>query len=597
MKNELDSQDLFEVEDSEERLIVNSALWAAAGDALGWITELSHGPKGVVRRIGQDRVERPSDWRRRIGGRTGPTVDIPAGTYSDDTQLRLAVCRSIRGDRYFDVEAFAKVELTVWPVYALGAGLGTKTAAANLARRQVNWFSNFFERGKQRYMDCGGNGAAMRIQPHVWVGHRNHESMVLDVLKDALTTHGHPHGFCGAVWHAICLADVLRTKARPSLQDLHDVVEAFRGIDRIVHSDSQLSMFWKGYWEGLNGKSLEGEIAEMCDEISLDLDLMEREFANGASDPAQTYHRVLAALGCLEPSLRGSGMKTAIAASALSILFSETQIEECLLTAANELDSDTDTIATMAGALLGVIAEREPSWKLQDRSYIEFEAKRLAAVSRGEEQESFAYPNLSTWNPPVRHNAGVGMVNCSMALAGLGEVKELGREYATKDAVWKWLELPFGQTVLAKTKRGARVAIASSQMPAKQKLPHSAKEQVSSKHKDSGLDALEQNYRDEEPTLGFNDSENLGSTIEIAIEEPDPTSAPPTNFDSLLNEVVASNFDPEVLGRAVIYCIERFQSEEEAVSFTKSIANEMLARQRQSGKTTKKSVRNRDNRY
>jgi len=138
-----------ESSNSREQMVINSALWAAAGDALGWITELAHAPANVMRRSGVATVEQPIAWNRVIGGRTGPEVALPTGTYSDDTQLRLAVSRCIRSDGGFDAEAFAKIELTVWPSYALGAGKGTKAAAANLARRGTAWYSNFFESGQQ----------------------------------------------------------------------------------------------------------------------------------------------------------------------------------------------------------------------------------------------------------------------------------------------------------------------------------------------------------------------------------------------------------------------------------------------------------------
>lgn len=81
--------------------VVESALWAAAGDALGWITELSYGPAGVKKRTGLTEVKQPVAWQRLIAGRNGPRVALPAGTYSDDTQLRLAVSRSIRGNGVF----------------------------------------------------------------------------------------------------------------------------------------------------------------------------------------------------------------------------------------------------------------------------------------------------------------------------------------------------------------------------------------------------------------------------------------------------------------------------------------------------------------
>src|SRR5690554_4846742 len=105
--------------DDRER-VRRSALWAAYGDALGFITELAD-EKSVKWRVGRERIQRTMNWRRRVGGKYGVEVEIPAGCYSDDTQLRLSTARAIRGDGVFDVEAFAKVELPVWTSYALGA--------------------------------------------------------------------------------------------------------------------------------------------------------------------------------------------------------------------------------------------------------------------------------------------------------------------------------------------------------------------------------------------------------------------------------------------------------------------------------------------
>lgn len=89
--------------------IRRSALWAAYGDALGWISELTDAT-GLRRRTVGTPLCRPIGWTRRIGGRSGITTVLPQGCYSDDSQLRLATSRAIRPDG-FDVEAFAKVEL------------------------------------------------------------------------------------------------------------------------------------------------------------------------------------------------------------------------------------------------------------------------------------------------------------------------------------------------------------------------------------------------------------------------------------------------------------------------------------------------------
>ena len=101
-----------------ETRVSRSALWAAYGDALGWISELTDAA-GLTRRTQGAPLDKPIAWKRRIGGRSGVTVALPRGCYSDDTQLRLATGRAIRSDG-FDVEAFAKVELPLWLSYGLG---------------------------------------------------------------------------------------------------------------------------------------------------------------------------------------------------------------------------------------------------------------------------------------------------------------------------------------------------------------------------------------------------------------------------------------------------------------------------------------------
>ena len=79
-------------------------------------------------------LDKPIAWKRRIGGRSGVTVTLPRGCYSDDTQLRLATGRAIRSDG-FDVEAFAKVELPLWLSYGLGGGKSTVPLPRSSAER------------------------------------------------------------------------------------------------------------------------------------------------------------------------------------------------------------------------------------------------------------------------------------------------------------------------------------------------------------------------------------------------------------------------------------------------------------------------------
>ena len=64
-----------------------AALWAAYGDALGWISEMTDSA-GLRRRTGGRALTEPVAWKRRIGGRSGVTASLPKGCYSDDTPIR-----------------------------------------------------------------------------------------------------------------------------------------------------------------------------------------------------------------------------------------------------------------------------------------------------------------------------------------------------------------------------------------------------------------------------------------------------------------------------------------------------------------------------
>lgn len=539
--------------------VVSSALWAAAGDALGWITELSRGEAGVAYRTGAGTVSEPVDWQRMIGGRLGPRVHLPAGTYSDDTQLRLAVSRSIRGDGNFDVEAFAKVEVTVWPSYALGAGLGTKAAAANLARRSVNWFSNFFENSGQSYINGGGNGAAMRIQPHVWAA-ADLDGMLINVLRDAIVTHGHPHGFCGAVFHARCVAHALERRTVPGLDDWARFIREFDDIPRLISADAQLAAFWLSAWEGAAGKSLQRAIAELQEEALGDVRALSG-VPSGA--PERDYLIALERIGCLSQRYRGSGQKTALAAAALCWLYRERPLSDALIAAANALESDTDTIATMAGAIGGCVSPLEPTWSIQDRDYITLEARRVAAISAGMPQDSFTYPDLVHWSPPTKQTAAVGLGGHGFVLAGLGNIEPVGQEYAAGDAIWQWFTLPFGQTVLAKRKASVKDKIKASQLPGDRQapVPNRAAE------------------RRGPQTGSLFDQQPPPPQRPVELPRPMP-SRELSGLDYWTDIVIQNDFDDRVIGRLFNRILDETHSADSAVAFAAIVAKAKLARER-----------------
>lgn len=542
--------------------IVNSSLWAAAGDSIGWISELVNGKAGLERRIGSQRLSRPVAWSRIVGGRGGPKVALPAGTYSDDTQLRLAVSRSIRGNGFFDVENFAKIELTVWPSYALGGGVGTKTAAQNLAKRTVNWFNNFYSTGRQSYFTSGGNGAAMRIQPHVWssCGSRSEDEILLDVLKDSLVTHGHPHGFCGAIFHAKTLLGILLYNKVPDIRDWKKYIESFSVIPDLIRMDSQLSSFWLAEWESNNQLSLSDSILKCQKEILNDLENIN---AILQENNEKAYRRILEITGCLTDKYRGSGIKTALVSAVLAHIYQYDNIESALVCAANEIDSDTDTIASMCGALLGAYSEQEVTWPLQDRDYLISESMRLANIERSNSQRSFEYPKIQSWIPPYKQNDAVGIVENNFALVGLGMLTNIDeRYYEANNACWQWFKLPFGQTILVKRKSDSIREIHESQLPDFNPISKVTKSEVK-KENDS---------KDEFLTK----TNVMAKQGDLFGREADPKDW----LDSITDVVINSNFDDVTLGRMLNECINKTQSVQMAVSFSAIIAKAKIVRQR-----------------
>jgi ADP-ribosylglycohydrolase len=426
-------------------------LWSAYGDALGFITELADAAI-LRRRIGGSEVIGLVPWKRRVGGRFGVDLELPKGCYSDDTQLRLATCRAIRHDGTFDVDVFAKVELPVWRAYALGAGTGSKAAAQSLGKPDIQWSGNFFDTRWSRYVDGGGNGAAMRIQPHVWAAKPNQRDseVVRDMIRNAITTHGHPRGILGAVFHGLCLLHSMHEDAVPSIDTWQDILNKLRYTAKIVRSDDTLATFWVPCWEHVTRARLDEAFDAVISEIECDLVAIKDQ--SHAGDPRERYENVVRAIGGLRPECRGSGTKTAILASYLAFSFRDEPIAG-LHAAANLLGSDTDTIGTMGGAILGTICRDDPPDDVLDKPYLESEATRLFQVSQGQSTASFKYPDLIHWHPPVAEIDVVGVRNGEWFVAGLGKatpVWEAVEKGGKAPTVWQWFVLDCGQHLLLK---------------------------------------------------------------------------------------------------------------------------------------------------
>lgn len=552
-----------------ETRVTNSALWAAAGDAAGFITELVGAP-GVKARIGKVFVDKTYAWRKALNFRQ-PYVeaDLPAGTYSDDTQLRLAVGRAIQSTGRFDVEAFSKIELPVWLSYSLGAGKATKAAAANLSRRDVSWWSNFFDSRGTRYVDAGGNGAAMRIQPHVWASPKNWSTrdLLKNVIRDSLVTHGHPMAFFGSIFHALALREALLTGQISHPSDWHGYIDQFSLFEEIVSSDSQLGAIWIGLWEKAAGTSLKKELSRARDAayklVGIALDSSKMSNAN--------YSAFLQQIGGVDPSTRGSGVVSALAASYLAWAGRRQSVEGAVLVAANALGSDTDSIASMAGAILGCTTESSPQWQIQDAAYIVEQATRLSRIASGVPVESFSYPVLGLFTPPTSQSDAVGLSDGSLALVGLGLGEAEGPVYEADKAEWQWVKLWFGQTVLAKRRAGALPPLPIEQLPRPPRTTLTPRN-----HQAAVPEAGKQ------ASLTFSQEPSYGRLYDEA--EKVSKSNPRRSIDHLTDEAIRADFADLTLGKLLNELLDTHGTVDAAIAFAAVVAKAKIARKKRSAK-------------
>lgn len=536
-----------------------SAAWAAWGDALGFITELTD-PAGLQHRAGVSAVSETIAWRRRVGGRAGVEAPLPAGTYSDDTQLRLATSRSIRGDGEFDVESFARVELVAWQAYHLGAGRGSKAAAAAMTRSDARWNQNTFATKEARYIDVGGNGAAMRIQPHVWAA-RNLDDpgpVLASVLKDAVCTHGHPVGLLGAAIHALSLMFTLRDDQVPGPNAWSQIIDLVGMLPEVIAADDDLGGLWLPGWEQAASQpflpALERYTEEATDQFQMVRSLAQEHHAG----PEEAYRSMVDSVGGFAPTTRGSGTATAILALALAA--SADDPAESLRIAANTLGSDTDTIATMAGALMGAAAATPPPSPIQDARLIDREAGRLHGIATGVPMPSFRYPDLLDWNPPRTALDLVGTGEAGqLALAGHGPVTEEGTQVqggrSNAPTSYQWVTLRTGQSVFLRYRTHPKPLNPALLPPEPAWTPAPSTKLAG------------------QATLFPRSDVHADVSTDVG---PEPTSV--TDIDSALQAVRLSGHSPHVVGRVLLDLIaaDPAHAVERAAAFAAAMTTDLL---------------------
>ena len=320
-------------------------LLAAVGDALGWPTEYAKTRRRFESLYGTKWLESYVQWTKFVGGIDGYREPIHPGDYSDDTQHTIAAARCIRAGRRFLVDRFAALELPMWLSYERGGGRTIKAAARALLHYGIKelpcvFFSKSTQGSGVDYRDAGANGAAMRILPIalMWWPRFDSSSLVRDAILASIPTHGHPRAITGAITQAVA-ACYLLSNGEARIESLIEVVKnALKTAAGLFTTDPILSE-WARTWNQrqLGGRPFlthyEAVVREMVGYLT-----SIREYRG---DQLKEFYE---SVGAFDAAFRGSGTATvACGLFAFSKMFEDP--ERAILSAVNELGSDTDTIA------------------------------------------------------------------------------------------------------------------------------------------------------------------------------------------------------------------------------------------------------------
>lgn len=355
---------------------IGAMLGAAYGDALGWPNEL-RSRSTSKNQSAQGSIQQFKTWVRRSGGRFFPHEEIiEAGEYSDDTQLILCLSRSLlHGENWW--EYWAKIELPFWTLYERGGGGATKRAADSWVDGRAPWSKSRNPKDVTSYFEAGGNGVAMRILPHVlyYAKSDSFEPIALNIFRDGIVTHGHPRALVGAIAYGYALWRCARRES--SLEYGAIVEELLAGVkdwSSIPNSFEKTHSDWLiAATQHMNDYQLVWN--ETVREMVNFLLVCKGELSKGAL----TFDDdVLRQLKCFDNKVSGSGTVAAAASVFLASRYAPDPING-VVKAAFAIGSDTDTIASMSGGLLGLICGSD--WLSVQKNRIQ-DAKYLAQIAQ-----------------------------------------------------------------------------------------------------------------------------------------------------------------------------------------------------------------------
>lgn len=404
----------------------------AIGDALGWPNErVTKNKKAPV--SGDDFVE----WTRVSKTPRWHSETIGAGNYSDDTQLTLAVARSIIAGDW--ERSMSERELPFWLEYERGGGGALLRAASCWKNKKCPiWKTS----GAKTYFSAGGNGAAMRILPHVIAGYSKNDikSLLDEVFSDAILTHGHPRAILGAMCYAYALNYLLRKDSSLEYGEL---------IDILLKAKLEWSYmpFLKGHLEWYkaaqekSGFDYYNEWESTAIRMSNQLSYIQESLKKGLLRKDEDVLKQLEALGVAN----GAG-DVAILCAAYFMSKYANNPDLAISIPACTIGIDTDTIGSMTGGLVGMLSGIDwipAKWDMvQDRDCLVQIADLLLSDNKTQAAKDATTgsqlhdPQIKWDQSPIGKARRVGSINAPNGKQGMVEISEMktaiGQSFFTK---------------------------------------------------------------------------------------------------------------------------------------------------------------------
>lgn len=400
---------------------------SAIGDALGWMTEFTESKQSLLSYFGTEIIDMYYPWTKYSGGRFyGYKDKIASGSYSDDTQMVLCIARCIGKDGKVDNERFVNEELRDWLLYQRGAGHTLKTAAKNLQKHSIRWYSNFYKDKTTDYRQAGANGAAMRMLPIALTNIGDEEKCLHQIFLNSIITHGHPRAIIGAMLYGYSLSLII------TLQPKNFSWESFLtrlGLEfpRIIainnFMNDKIIVEWIKKWDEGNPTLFKRTYDQTITEVVKLLRKIFISIKHNFGDKA-----ALKELGCYEKESKGSGTCTVAAGLYYALKYSN-EPTLAIINSVNSIGSDTDSIAAFAGGLLGALHGQNiipAKWRsIQDATYIEDLAKRLLSIS----EDKYCKENKNSLRPTSFENDKFNIDDelCMNSL-GIGKILNIDKQ-------------------------------------------------------------------------------------------------------------------------------------------------------------------------